>query len=110
MEPKITTSYPLVASNAIWSLGEMIITLDSSIISYCGPILANHILLLLKETTNPSMAFQTAQIGWHDGTLVTLQQNIAISLGRIAMMCPHQIVDSNQSFLLTKESLRGWFR
>lgn len=110
METKITASYPLVASNAIWSLGEMIITLDTSIILECGPILANHILLLLKETINPSQSFQTAQIGWHDGTLITLQQNIAISLGRIAMMCPHQIVDLNQSFLLTKESLRGWFR
>lgn len=110
MEQNSTASYPLVASNAIWSLGEMVITLDSSIISECGPILANHIILLLKEVTNPSMSFATAQIAWPDGTLLTLKQNIAISLGRIAMMCPQNIVNSEISLLFFKESLEGWFR
>ena len=110
IEPKLTESYPLVASNAIWSLGEMVITLDSSIIVECGPILANHILLLLKIVSSPSISFATAQISWLDGTLVTLKQNMAIALGRIAMMCPHQIVDLNQSLLISKDSLTAWFR
>ena len=107
----VTKVFPLVSSNVIWSLGEMVLTLENSIARIYGPILANHLLLLLKEVSNPSPSFATAVVSWADGgTLVTLKQNLSICLGRIAMMCPQEIVDDNQSMLCTKEALEGWFR
>jgi hypothetical protein len=110
MSPELVCVYPLVASNVIWALGEMIITLDGSVARLYGPTLANHVILLLKEVLNPSSSFATAGAAWHDGTLVTLKQNISITLGRIAMMCPHEIADESQSMLLSKDSLEGWLR
>jgi hypothetical protein len=111
MSTELTKVFPLVSSNVIWSLGEMVLTLENSIARIYGPILANHVLLLLKEVSNPSPSFATAVVSWADGnTLVTLKQNLCICLGRIAMMCPQEIADDNQSMLCTKEALEGWFR
>lgn len=111
MSTEVTKVYPLVSSNVIWSLGEMILTLENSIAQIYGPILANHVLLLLKEVSNPSASFAIAMGSWADGgTVVTLKQNLSICLGRIAMKCPQEIVDDNQSMLCTKEALEGWFR
>jgi hypothetical protein len=110
MSPDLVQVYPLVASNVIWALGEMVILLDPSVSRLYGPTLANHVILLLKEVLNPSSPFATAGAAWQDGTLVTLKQNISISLGRIATMCPLEIADESQSMLLSKDSLEGWFR
>jgi hypothetical protein len=110
METNLTSLYPLVASNSIWALGEMVITLDSSILRPIGVILINHILILLKTTLHPPPSFSTAVTNWGDGTLNTLKQNLAITLGRIAMMCPNEAVDEVHSMLLATESLEGWFR
>lgn len=110
MSIEVAKIYPLVASNAIWSLGELIITLDTSIARIYGPTLANHVILLLQGVTAPSSSFAAAAAAWQDGTLITLKQNLSICLGRIAMMCPHEIADENHSMLLSKETLESWFR
>lgn len=110
MSIEVAKIYPLVASNSIWALGEMIITLENSIARIYGPILANHVILLLKGVLSPTSSFAAAAAAWQDGTIVTLKQNLSICLGRIAMMCPHEITDESQSMLLSKDTLEGWFR
>jgi hypothetical protein len=71
-----------VCNNAIWAIGEIAIQYGSDMNQYIGLILEQLIFIINRPNTPK-----------------TLLENTAITIGRIGLVCPHQVSPYLQSFI-----------
>eukprot|EP00602_Paraphysomonas_sp_CaronLab_P005566 CAMPEP_0185025988 /NCGR_PEP_ID=MMETSP1103-20130426/9498_1 /TAXON_ID=36769 /ORGANISM="Paraphysomonas bandaiensis, Strain Caron Lab Isolate" /LENGTH=1059 /DNA_ID=CAMNT_0027559395 /DNA_START=120 /DNA_END=3296 /DNA_ORIENTATION=+ len=109
MEPRAAVQWPLVANNAVWSLGEICLALGQAC-AQIGPILAKHVALLLVQTVSPASSLAGAGVVWEDGAPVALKQNLAIALGRICMTCAREVGSEVGSPVMSPDCLHSWCR
>jgi hypothetical protein len=108
MHEEVAKSAPLVSNNAVWAVGEMCLALGHDGCFTVVPSLANHIAMLLMSVV--SSVSSVAQLSWDGDTPVVLRQNLAISLGRLCMICPDEVAQDMESPLLSPDCLHAWCR
>lgn len=78
----LNPEYISVCNNAIWAIGEIAIQFGADMNQYIGLILEQLIFIINRPNTPK-----------------TLLENTAITIGRIGLVCPHQVSPYLQSFI-----------